>query len=258
MSSRKILVLLSDAPNDARQTLAFIFQLLQNSKALVAAAFAADQIEKLRLSQRIQLVSELEREFGSHPEIRLVIRSVKGLAPEEIEREAKYTDLIVLSDEMLRHREEHLSLQLNTANESDIGVPVLVLPKGIRSTEDILITYDGLPQGIAPIKQFCQIMGDLCQNARVTLIEFNHDSAAFQPEEEKLLIEYLKQHCHSLGIYKVSNESPHQILQLINSSKNAIVVSGTSRLLNLPGIVNAPLDNPFLREEKLPGFFGAV
>lgn len=258
MSSRKILVLLSDSPVEARQILSFVFQLLQNSHGLVAAAFPEEENIKLRLQQRIQLVSELEQEFGSHPEIRFVLRSVYGLTPEEIEREAKYTDLIVLSDKMLTSREQKLSVQLTAGVESNIGVPILVMPKGVRSAEDILITYDGLPQGIAPIKQFCQIMGDLCQNTRVTLIEYNHDSAAFQPEEEKLLIEYLKQHCHSLGIYKVSNESPHQILQLINSSNNAIVVSGTSRLLNLPGIVNAPLDNPFLREEKLPGFFGAV
>lgn len=257
MSSRKILVLLSDSPVEARQTLSFVFQLLQNSSALVAAAFPEDRNIKLGLQQRVQLVSELEQEFGAHPKIRLLLRSVYGLTSEEIEREAKYTDLIVLSDDMFKSREQKLSLQLN-ADEVSVGVPILVVPKGVRSAEDILITYDGLPQGIAPIKQFCQIMGDLCQNAKVTLIEFNHDSAAFQPEEEKLLIEYLKQHCHSLGIYKVSNESPHQILQLINSSKNAIVVSGTSRLLNLPGIVTAPLDNPFLREEKLPGFFGAV
>lgn len=258
MSSRKILVLLSDSPDEARQTLSFVFQLLQNSNALVAAAFPEDRNISYLLQQRIQLVSELEQEFGAHPKIRLLLRSVYGLSPDEIEREATYTDLIVLNDEMTKNDDNNLSLRLIAGKESNFRVPVLVVPKGVRSAEDILITYDGLPQGIAPIKQFCQIMGDLCQSAKVTLIEFNHDSAAFQPEEEKLLIEYLKQHCHSLGIYKVSNESPHQILQLINSSKNAIVVSGTSPLLNLPGIVNAPLDNPFLREEKLPGFFGAV
>ncbi len=189
MSSRKILVLLSDAPDDARQTLAFVFQLLQNSHALVAAAFPEDRNLKFRLQQRIQLVSELEQEFGAHPEIRLALRSIYGLTPEEIEREAKYTDLIVLSDDILKRREKRLSLQLNATHESDIGVPILVLPKGVRSSEDILITYDGLPQGIAPIKQFCQIMGDSCQTAKVTLIEFNHDSEAFKPAEEKLLIE---------------------------------------------------------------------
>jgi len=258
MSSRKILVMLSDVPDEAQHTLSFAFQLLKNNKSLVVAAYLHHSKGSFDIQSRVVQTARLQNDFGNHPNIRLALRTINGLTPAELEREARYTDLIVLGAELLNQAHGSTSIQLLSGINSNLQVPVLVVPGNAHTTDEIIITYDGLPEGLATIKQFCQILDNFCQHAKVTLVEFNHNCNQYQPEEEKLLVEYLKQHCSNLGIYKVSDESPQKVLQMINSSGNAIVVSGTLRMLGEKSTLTAQMVNPFTAEEKLPGFFGAV
>lgn len=255
MSSRKILVLLSDN-EDAQGCVNFVVQLFRETKTLVVVAFVNSKTKSEHHQKTI--AAEMQQSFGAHPNVKILVRTGRNLTTAEMAREAKYTDLIVVQSAVMTNSLMNWwDLLPKDASQSTIQVPVIVVPDPAHKIDEILITYDGQHPNFGSIRQFCQIMGDFCSTVNVTLLEINHDCNHFLPEEEKLLIEYLKEHCKNIGVYKVADESPEKILQLVNCGQNAIVVSGTvgSLQASLPHLTN--LTGKFIEENKMPGFFGA-
>lgn len=252
MSNRKILVLLNDVA-EAMSCTNFIVRLFKDSKTLVVIAFTEDS--SVTAAHQQHLATVLQQNFRVYPNVNLMVRTAHKLSAEDIAREGKYTDLIVLPASM-KGEMHWLSMLSDTDSRMFKHVPVMLVPETSQDIDEVVITYDGNNPNLSSVKQFCQIMDSLCSEVNVTLLEVNHDTSLFLPEEEKLLIEYLKGHCKNLGVYKASDESPEKILQQINCSPNAMVVSGTLASLHatLPQLQN--LGSVLIEETKMPGFFG--
>lgn len=259
MGGRKILVLLHSREN-ALACVDFVAHLFRDVKLLLVIGFVYEGPEDpVGLeTQRKAITRDLQQAYNAHPNIRLMVRNGRILSVDDIARESRYTDLIVMEAGTL---DRSLSLKVKrVSNKSEterLHVPVIIVPEAAQEVEEVIITFDGQNPSVTSIKQFCQIMGNVCSDMQVTLLELNHNKAQFLPQEEKLLIEYLRGHCQNLGIYKVSEESPQQILQLINSSKNAIVVAGTLDTLQASLGKLPQLSNQLIQQNNLPGFFGA-
>jgi hypothetical protein len=253
MTGRKILAILNDGA-DHQSSVEFAFELFGDSGALIVASFLSNK--SADVAARKAILVQLQDQYSQRAGMKLVVRGENGLKPSDLLREVRYTDLIIY------HSGSDLAKQFNDlpSNFSKLliqtKVPLLLVPNDLTTVKEVFLTCDGTPESIKSIKQFCQIMGDFCRETRVTLLEFNHDSLQFQPNEEKLLIEYLKQHCNNLGIYKISDEAPDKIMKLINFNKNAMIVSGTLQALGQSLLELPALTSRLVLQEKSPGFFG--
>lgn len=258
MSRLKILLVLSDEREVALRTLNYSFELTGNEDAMIVVGYMPDTQKSSNLTTRMELNAVLQNRYGQSSAIKLVFRKASGFTPSDLRREAQFADVVLMSEVTIKILRSAAGFPWNDNPHSSLGVPLLIIPENVEKPEEILITYNGLPQGIGAIKQFCQLMGDLCSRVQVTLLEMNHQCNQYQPEDERLLVEYLKQHCTNLGIYKMSDESPEKVLQLINSSGNAIVVAGAFPDQNAEYSPGTDTKELFSATEKLPGFFGAV
>lgn len=254
MNSSKILALINDDIQSAR-SIDFAFQLLHGERGLVVAAFAGKNPGSG--ADRAILAEKLKQRYANETESRFILRTSPGLNPEEIAKESQYADIIVLSPELLHGQPGQWAAATNE-QINKLNVPVILVPGEVKSVKHVLLTYDGNEQTLMVIKQFCQIMASLCAEAQVTLLEFNHDHASFEPQEERLLVEYLKQHCHNLGIFKVGSESPDKILKLIDFKEETILVSGTLSLLQQSIRELPALTSRLIYQERTPGFFGTT
>jgi hypothetical protein len=253
MTGRKIIALMDD--NTVFQSsVNYAFDLFGASGSLIVAAFISDKSADIQ--KRRVIISQLQEKYSNSPSTKLIIRSENGLKPSDLSREIRYTDLIIHhSTQSEADKLQHLPANF-TKLLVQSKVPLLIVPDDLSDIKEVFLTCDGSVESIKSIKQFCVLMSDFCRANKVTLLEFNHDVMQFQPSEEKLLIEYLKQHCNNLGIYKISNESPDKILKLINFNKNAMVVSGTLQALGKSIRELPALTNRLILVEKTPGFFG--
>lgn len=258
VSRIKILVILSDVRESALRTMAYTYALPGNQDAMVVVGYVPAAKNNDQVKRRMVLNAEIQNRYGQSSNLKLVFRNASGFAKDDLYREAQFADVVVMSEATVKNLHSSSESQWNQSSFSSLGVPLLIIPENAEKPDEILITYNGLPQGIGAIKQFCQLMGDLCRRVKVTLLEMNHQKNHYQPEDERLLVEYLKQHCTNLGIYKMSDETPEKVLQLINSSGNAIVVVGA--FMDIGEVDNISAIDPinlFGESEKFPGFFGA-
>lgn len=245
MSNKKILVLLGDEPSSAC-SVDFAFRLLDDNGGLVVATFLPEQSKDL--NHRKEIAKELSSRFENRS-AKLVFRPGLGMSTEEVVIEAQFADIVILVPELME------KLMAPNAAEAAITSPIVLVPGPTKDVQHVLITHDGSKESLPRIKQFCQILSDTCKKAEVTLVEFNHDSEQFNINEEKLLIEYLRGHCANLGVFKVGEESPERILELIDFKKNTIVVSGTLDILGKSLHHIPSLTNQLIYGEKSPGFF---
>lgn len=252
MSNRKILILLNDVA-DAKSCTHFIVRLFRKSSSLVVVAFTEES--KVSPEQREHLAIMLQDSLRNHPNVRLIVRTAHKLSEEDIARESEYADMIVMPVSMDENMKRKPALSKSGSRVLK-NVPVMLVPDSTQDIDEVLITYDGSNPNLNAVKQFCQIMDSLCSESNITLLELNHDISRFLPEEEKLLIEYLKGHCKNLGVYKASEESPEEILEHINCSPNAMVVTGTLDTLyaTLPHLQS--LGRALISGSRMPAFFG--
>lgn len=243
MSGRKIIVLISNDSDPVRYV-TFIVALFKALNVVIVVVF--DAHSAISQKRRDAISKVLRHYFALHPQITLMVRNNHPVDREALIRESNYTDLIVVQP---NNKQTYFA---------EMSVPVIVVPECAKQVDEVIITYDGRESGFETIRQFCQLLGNLCLKTRVTLLEINHDSDRFLPEEEKLSVEYLKGHCKNLGIYKVSEESPQQLLQRINSGGNALIVSGTFDHKSESVREGGWLTNQLISENGLPGFFGAI
>lgn len=245
MSSKKILALLSDDASSAC-SVDFAFRLLNDNEGLVVATFIPEHTEDA--DHRKETISTLANRYENRS-ARLVFRPGFGMSMEEALIEAQFADIVILVPELLE--------KLITPNSAEAAItsPIVLVPGPTENVQRVLITHDGSRESVPRIKQFCQILSDTCQKAEVTLVEFNHNSNQFNLQEEKLLIEYLRGHCADLGVFKVGEESPERILELIDFKKDTILVSGTLDILGKSLHHIPSLTNQLIYGEKSPGFF---
>lgn len=258
MNGRKVLVLLN-GDSASQKCVSFAVRLFNDMKVSVVVGFIPGENKKHINGNRARIKQALLDEYNASPHVRLLLRNGDDFTLEEIARESHYADLIVLQAALLNDPTNNWDDAFTSSGlASPVHVPVIVVPEEAEVVDEVLVTYDGRKASFSAIKQFCQIMSNLCERVQVTLLEINHNSSQFLPEEERLLVEYLTEHCSNIGIYKVADESPEKIMKIIDSGKKAIVVAGTLEALKASLEQLPEMGNRLMRENNLAGFYGVA
>lgn len=167
---------------------------------------------------------------------RHIIHKEDGCLPHELIRETQYADLLIISQHTYNARikagQGGEEVPFRKILESG-GCPVLVLPRNTRDIEQVVMTFDGSANAMRGIKQFSYLLPELGNELPVTVLTTYAEEAP-PSLEEKLFIEYLKQHFSNLALHKLSNETEHTIYSAVGLNTNTLLVVNNPSPRNLP------------------------
>lgn len=205
-----------------------------NGKAIICV----QKREKKARQELYAYLSEKCKESSS----KYIIHKEDGCLPQEFIRETQYADLLIIN-------QETYNASVNNEGESMpfrillelAGCPVLVLPKDIANVEQVVITFDGTATAMRGIKQFSYLLPDVGYRLPVTVLAtYGEDGPPSM--EEKLFIEYLKQHFTNLALHKLCNDTEHTIYSAVGVNAKTLLVVNNPSPQNLP-ILSKLLDS---------------
>ncbi|MAX79543.1 MAG: hypothetical protein CL843_05120 [Crocinitomicaceae bacterium] len=125
-----------------------------------------------------------------------------------------YADLMVATqssyDSLIAGTPDQGALLIKNQNCS----PIVVVPDDFEKIDNILIAYNAKKSGVSSIKQFCYLFENFCLSYDVNLLSIFEDGVnPFSMREERLFVDYLKQHCQRLAVHKYIGGEQTDILK---------------------------------------------
>lgn len=164
-----------------------------------------------------------------------VIHQDGSITLEALMHETRYADLLVISQATyLASTPSGGQLTPVSRVLEKCDCPVLVVPPQPTALEQVVLTFDGSARAMAGIKQFAYVLAGLAQKLPVTVLATYTDANELTAAEEKLFIEYLKQHFKDVALHRICENSEHTLLSAVGLNENALVVVNNPSPQNLP------------------------
>jgi len=190
-------------------------------------------VQKKERKARLDLYNYLA-EKCEETSCKYIIHKDEGCLPHELIRETQYADLLIINQETYNATviNDGESIPFRILLEI-AGCPVLVLPKDMTNIEQIVMTFDGTATAMRGIKQFSYLLPDIGNKLPVTVLTTYCEEGP-PSMEEKLFIEYLKQHFTNLALHKLCYDSEHTIYSAVGVNANTLLVVNNPSPQNLP------------------------
>lgn len=164
-------------------------------------------------------------EFQLPPQ-RLIFQRPEGASVKELLHDTRYADVLIISRENfltnISYKGQTMPLSQALAEAQCL---VLVVPAAWKALQEIMLIFDGHAASFAAIKKLVTAFPSLCLSLPTTLIVVQSKKLSlFSRQEEKMLIDYLKFHCHNLAVHKVCSASSHTIQAAMALNHNALLV----------------------------------
>jgi nucleotide-binding universal stress UspA family protein len=174
-------------------------------------------------SSRTQLATYL-REQGKLKGYKTIVRREQGSTLLELLQESRYADLLVISQQSWRAEASFPLRQPVSQLLAQCECPVLVIPNEPEAFEQVVLTYDGTKEAMKGIKQFLYLLPELAKNLPLTVLATYFEGSEPTALEEKLFIEYLKQHFTGVGMHRLCENSEHTLISTIGLNERTLVI----------------------------------
>lgn len=247
MSGKKILVVLDDISKN-ENVLNFIQNYFDVKENLIIGVQLKSSTKEFRNVEKDTVLKENLNDFykqASFSQARFVVHMAEPYAIDDLLFESSFADLLILSTKAYSSRlqdgkgEELLSRLLEPSS-----CPLVVVPSHFQKVQNIIMYYERNNNSFESIKMFCYLFPELADSVDVTLVtQMNCDECAQNPMEEKLLVEFLKQHCRRLAVHKIDEEEKDYIMTVLEITTNTLVVTGLENTVDADNSI-------FLRNAK--------
>ncbi|MGB3180191.1 MAG: hypothetical protein WBB45_02295 [Cyclobacteriaceae bacterium] len=160
---------------------------------------------------------------GEEKGFRTLVRKDLGMNITDLVQETRFADLLVLSQRTWRKISRGID-RLDQATVPAWECPLLILPDTTENFEQVILTYNGSSDAMQGIKQFSYMLPELTGSLPVTILATYHPAAAPASSEEKLFIEYLKEHFGEVAFHKVDQHSEHTLLSAVGLNEKCLVI----------------------------------
>lgn len=149
---------------------------------------------------------------------------------EEMIRESRFADLLVIGGEMFyrnpEHKDEHAIHMLRNVIEKS-ECPVLVVPENFSPPQSVVLGYDGGTSSAYAIRQFSYLLGSYA-TLPVTLLYTDNDPDDDETLPEKDLVqELISRHFDNLTVTALQGNFKSELHNYLQTQANAIVVLGS-------------------------------
>jgi hypothetical protein len=190
-------------------------------------AFAGQDLRKNQIASEARTeahISALKKEYaGMNVDFKINRNYIQS--EEDILRESRFADLLILDAGMMSHKESEGS---PTTFVRDIlkksACPVMVAPEDFKELEEIVFCNNNTPDSIFAIKQFSHLFPQL-QKIKLTILQVTENSEK-ETSGESQLAEWLKSHYHDFRFEMFSGDINHILFDYLFKRNNIFIVMG--------------------------------
>ncbi|MFM7769826.1 MAG: hypothetical protein ACKO8Q_04650, partial [Bacteroidota bacterium] len=171
-------------------------------------------------------------------------------AMEELIRETRFADLLIISSELFYENIDNIQPNeylRRTLHESEC--PVLLVPENFLEPNSVLLSYDGKASSVFAIKQFAYLLGD-----RLALNALLYHGVGEEIPEKKRINELSAQHFDPLSIEHLNHNDAEQLKDWLTKNQHTILVAGAYGRGELSTIFRKSYIRDLIRAHKIPIF----
>ena len=170
-------------------------------------------------------------------------------------RIASYSDLLLCGFETYAENQEKPDSG-NAIREivKDVRSPVILIPRDYKKAKNAILSFDGKPASLHAIKQFCYTMPQWTDDNPVTVLHIDTEEHDITSCEEKILVEYLKNHCKDIAFHKVSGQPVDMLAYTLELSPQSILVMGAFTRSMLSMVLRSSTAHELIKQRKSPLF----
>lgn len=146
-----------------------------------------------------------------------------GLVFEEIRKESRFADLLVICSELFY---QNLGNQPNDYLKTILQMvecPVMIVPDSTYFPTSVVLTYDGSESSVFAIKQFAYLFPELCKNK--TWLLYAGDDTGSIPDQVNIE-ELILRHYSNLTIDTINDKGGDALNKWLEQHNNPLVVTG--------------------------------
>lgn len=193
--------------------------------AYIEAIMAADSPENIpsipQSEQNIRLFEEACSNRGLH----CSIHRNRGVPVEEIIRESRFADLLIVDAEMsIQEKPEGTPTGFIKEVLAKSECPVVIAPYTFYGIDEILFAYDGSRSSVFAIKQFTYLFPEL-SDKKVILLQVNEGEDVLVIQQDKIS-ELLQMHYSTMEFRLSQGNASDELFGYLLGKKNIFVVMG--------------------------------
>lgn len=179
------------------------------------------------LDSEMEIIEENIRKFKAlcekkHIEYR-VHDAWAGSILESIQKETRYSDLLILSSELFySNLGSYTQRQYIHDTSHNAECPVLLLPEQFSNPQSVILAYDGSESSVFAIKQFAYLFPELA-TVKTALV---YASEKHKLPDADYIKEYAARHFQDLHILKLEVDPKEHFLTWLHHSAPAMLVCG--------------------------------
>ncbi|MFA0964888.1 hypothetical protein AB9P05_23975 [Roseivirga sp. BDSF3-8] len=154
---------------------------------------------------------------------RSLVRREQDGTLNDLIRESRFADLLVVSQHTWRKIIAGLGKSA-ICPEDAVECPVLIVPDPQKGIDQVILTYNGTPEAMRGIKQFVYMLPELAANLPVTILTTYDSAHTPSGTDEKLFIEYMKEHFNEVALHKMDSHSEHTLISAVGLNQNSLVI----------------------------------
>lgn len=177
------------------------------------------------------------------------------LTAHEVVKQSTYADMLILSYRVFFN---YLTGKPDTSILYQIlkgsKCPVLILPEGTRTIDNIIFTYDNKESSVFAIRAFSNLFSESMKDKIVSILSVmpNVDE---EVKNEKLLLKLVKQHYNDVGVQLLEgNNISKEISNFAHNVQNPLVVMGAYGRSHISNLLIPSVAQYLLKKSNLPLF----
>ena len=182
-----------------------------------------------------------------------VHRDTDFFALQELIRETRFADLLILSGEMFYgniDRDQPNEYLKRTLHESEC--PILVVSEEFHAPAGLVLAYDGKASSVHAIKQFAYLFPERCEMNAI-LVSAEEESDAEMPHEE-LVSELAARHFPKLTLKNAAGRDRESLIEWIQRRKDCLLVSGAFGRGEISSLFRRSFATELIRQHRIPQF----
>ena len=173
--------------------------------------------------------------------------------PEEIRKETRFADLLVISAELFcsdinaNQPNSYMRQVLHNAE-----CPVVVTPEKFTPPGQVIFAYDGRKESMFALKQFCYVFPELTR-LETNIVHMREDESDIIPDLD-YAEEYTGCHFDNLNFQKQHFNPKKYFAACTSEEKNLMVVSGSFSRSGISAILDKSFAEDMIHDHRYPVF----
>jgi len=176
------------------------------------------------------------------------------LSTHEVFKQTTYADLLVLSYHIFFQKNNRFDNSLLYQILKGSRCPVLIIPKGMRTIDNIIFAYDGKEPSVFALKSFSSLFSDAVKDKVVSILTVT-PSLEEEIKNEKFLLDLAKHYYNNVGVQLMEGSNiSTEIMAFADTVENPLVIMGAYGRSSVSNLIIPSVARGIIEERRLPLF----